>query len=146
MIFLLIQFSVSSVLFLPFLILLITIFNLCCTDWMQDVIAIFLYLLRFALCPNMWSIWRCYMGCGEKSVFFIVWVEWSILLMMSFNFRVSIYLFFCPPPDALSEYWPEWGIEITFYLCQNIPVIFNLRLFLSWNWAGVCLVHKCLAL
>jgi hypothetical protein len=45
---------------------------------MQRVISIFLFLLRFALCPKIWSILEKVLWAAEKNIYYPI-AGWNIL-------------------------------------------------------------------
>jgi hypothetical protein len=68
--------------FLLFLWLLKSSLNLRWSDRMQGVTSVFLYLLRFALCPILWFVWRKPPWGAEKKVYSFVFNErfcWYLL-------------------------------------------------------------------
>jgi hypothetical protein len=108
LIFVLIYFSLSSELFrfhkfvsfLLFLLSLISSFSPQCSERMPSAISIFLYLLRLALGPNMWSILEKVSWATEKKLYPSVF-GWnvqqlsvrSILFMTSVSTSISLFGF-----------------------------------------------------
>jgi hypothetical protein len=64
--------------FLLMFLLLISSFNALWSDRMHGIIYVFLYLLRLALCPKIWSILGKVPWTTEKNVYCAA-VGWNIL-------------------------------------------------------------------
>jgi hypothetical protein len=86
--------------FLLLFFLLISSFNALWSDRMHGIISIFLYLLRLALCPKIWSIlekipWAAKKNvyCAELDEIFCKYQLGSILSMVWFSFRISLLIF-----------------------------------------------------
>jgi hypothetical protein len=84
--------------FLPFFLLLSSSFTALWSDRMHDIIFIFLYLLRLALCPKIWSILEKVPWDAEKNAY-CAEVQWNILArsigsMVWFKSRISLLIFF----------------------------------------------------
>ena len=80
-----------------------------------DITSIFLNLLRFVLCSNMWSILESVPCALEKSVYSAA-SGWdalkipikSIWSSVSFKAAVSLLIFL----SGRSSYWSQWGVRI----------------------------------
>jgi hypothetical protein len=87
--------------FLLLFLLLNSSFNALWSDRMHGIISIFLYLLRLALCPKIWSILEKVPWAAEKNVY-CAEVGWNILQTSANPFDLwcdlvlqFLYWFFC---------------------------------------------------
>ena len=83
-----------------FFLFLTSIFNLWWSDRIKEVIEIFFYLLRLALCPSMWSVLEKVPWNVKNKVYFFVFV-WNVLqifvnsiwLIPVFSSSMSVFSF-----------------------------------------------------
>jgi hypothetical protein len=64
--------------FLSLFLLLSSSFNSLWSDRMPGIISIFLYLLRLALCPRIWSILEKVPCCWEECILCRSWMKCSV--------------------------------------------------------------------
>ena len=110
-----------------------------CGRIMLAMISIFLNLLRFVLCPIMWSIFENIPCVFEKNVHFASF-RWKALYISVksswsrplFNATISL-LIFCL--EDLSIFW-QWGVKIPYYNCVAVNIF--LEILQDFPYVFVC--------
>jgi hypothetical protein len=114
-------------------------------DRMQEVISTFLYLLRLALCPKMWSILENVPWAAEENVYYAD-VGWNILYtsvrsiwsMVSFSSRISL-LIFCLDDLSIDDRWALKSPTTTVlkFICVLSPLVYVWWSWVHWHWVYI---------